>query len=171
MKNEMHDFAIEFRHTINSAADALAHITEEDSSASSGPDNWSPKQIVGHLIDSAANNHSRFVRAQLQDDLVFPGYEQEEWVALQRYDVESWQQLVELWRSYNLHLAHVMTQVSEEALTKPHTRHNFDQIAFQAVPQDQPSTLEFLMRDYVVHLKHHLSQIFGSLGAQASRLQ
>ena len=171
MKNRMDDFVIEFRRTINSAAEALAHLSEEDSSASPGPDKWSPKQVIGHLIDSAANNHSRFVRGQLQDGLVFPGYEQEEWISLQRYQDESWDQLVGLWRLYNLHLAHVMTQVSDEVLTKPHTSHNFDQIAFQAVPKDQPSTLEYLMRDYVVHLKHHLTQIFGSLGAQAARLQ
>ena len=167
----MRDFIIEFRRTVEAATDELMRISDADSGMAPEPGSWSPKQIIGHLIDSAANNHSRFVKAQFQDDLVFPGYEQEKWVALQRYEMESWLQLVELWRSYNLHLAHVMTQVSDEVLTKPHTRHNFDQIAFQAVPQDQPSTLEFLMRDYVVHLKHHLSQIFGSPGTQASRLQ
>lgn len=50
---------------------------------------WSPKQIIGHLIDSAANNHQRFVRAQFTDDLVFPGYEQEAWVEVQHYNDES----------------------------------------------------------------------------------
>ena len=49
---------------------------------------------LGHLIDSAVNNHARFVRAQLQDDLVFPGYDQDGWVRVQRYDERSWPALV-----------------------------------------------------------------------------
>jgi hypothetical protein len=49
------------------------------------PDRWSKKEILGHLIDSAANNHQRFVRAQGTPRLEFPGYEQEFWVATQAY--------------------------------------------------------------------------------------
>ena len=41
------------------------------------PGRWSAKELVGHLIDSASNNHQRFVRARWQDDLVFPGYAQD----------------------------------------------------------------------------------------------
>ena len=33
------------------------------------------QQVVGHLIDSASNNHQRFVRSLLQPSLDFPGYD------------------------------------------------------------------------------------------------
>jgi len=91
-------------------------ITESQSERPRAEDQWSSKQIIGHLIDSAANNHARFVLGQLKDDLVFPGYEQDRWVASQHYQEASWSQLVELWRAYNLHLAHVMSYVPKEKL-------------------------------------------------------
>jgi hypothetical protein len=160
MKN-MKEFLVEFRQTIDSAAADLAQLSENESAESAAPDKWSAKQVIGHLIDSAANNHARFVRAQLEEDLVFPGYEQEEWITLQKYQDESWTQLVGLWRLYNLHLAHLMEQVSNEALTKSRARHNLDQIAWKTVPREQPVTLEYFMRDYVGHLKNHLLQIPG----------
>src|SRR5688572_30758858 len=69
---------------------------------------WSPKELVGHLIDSAANNHQRFVRARWQEDLVFAGYEQERWVEAQGYQAARWRELVTLWQDYNRHLARVM---------------------------------------------------------------
>lgn len=45
------------------------------------------KQILGHLIDSAANNHQRMVRLQYNDKLDFPDYQQDNdlWIALQDY--------------------------------------------------------------------------------------
>ena len=36
---------------------------------------WSAKEEFGHLIDSAANNHQRIVRAQLEDTPSTPGYD------------------------------------------------------------------------------------------------
>jgi hypothetical protein len=131
-----------------------------------GEEGWSPKEIVGHLIDSAANNHGRFVRAQFTDDLVFEGYAQEEWVAAQNYRGASWPALVELWRLYNLHLAHVMEHARHEELARPRHPHSLDRIAWQLVDAREPATLEYLMRDYVGHLKHHLAQIFAP-GADA----
>jgi len=69
---------------------------------------WSPREIIGHLVDSASNNHQRFVRAQFQDDLVFSGYAQDDWVRAGRYQDASWEDLVALWRTFNLQLARVM---------------------------------------------------------------
>jgi hypothetical protein len=120
---------------------------------------WSPKEVIGHLIDSAANNHQRFVRAQLNDELSFLGYEQEDWVRVQGYNQEPWQQLVQLWKHYNLHLLHVMSLVPEQTRTKPRTTHNLDQIAWKTVAAKNPVTLEYFMRDYVAHMKNHLRQI------------
>ena len=40
-----------------------------------GPDKWTLKEMVAHLIDSASNNHQRFVRLQIGHEISFPGYE------------------------------------------------------------------------------------------------
>jgi hypothetical protein len=58
---------------------------------------WSRKQILGHLIDSASNNHQRFVRALLQDELRWPNYEQEGCVRVQRYQDMAWRDLAAFW--------------------------------------------------------------------------
>ena len=102
------------------------------------------------------------MRAQFTDDLVFTGYEQERWVAAQRYEAAPWPELVELWRLYNLHLARVIEAAPESARLRPRARHNLHEVAWQAVAQDQPATLEDFMRDYVGHLEHHLAQILGA---------
>lgn len=154
------EFLDDFRNTIVSATQRLRDLTEEQSGRKSSPDDWSPKETIGHLIDSAANNHQRFVRAQFTDDLVFPGYEQDQWVSSQKYRDESWPEVVQLWSSYNLHLVHVASAISEDVLTKPRLRHTLDQIAFNLVDKNDPATLEYLIRDYVDHLQHHLNQIF-----------
>ncbi|HEX8128734.1 MAG TPA: DinB family protein [Pyrinomonadaceae bacterium] len=150
----------DFRRTIETAAVRLYALGEAEARTPREAGAWTPKEIVGHLIDSAANNHGRFVRAQFTDDLAFPGYEQEEWVRVQRYNEASWPLLVELWKTYNLHLLHVMMCAPQETLQRPRARHTLDKIAWQTVDVNQPATLEYLMTDYVGHLKSHLRQIF-----------
>jgi hypothetical protein len=158
----METFTEDFRRTIGLSAERLLQLSASESQTPRAEDKWSPREIVGHLIDSAANNHQRFVRAQFTDDLVFSGYQQEEWVSLQQYHQESWDQLVQLWKHYNLHLLHVMQNTPSEQLTKLRTKHNLHELAWQPVAVDQPTTLEYFMRDYVGHLKHHLRQILGA---------
>src|ERR1044071_765104 len=87
--NGYEQFLSDFRDTILSATARLKDITEEQSRRGTSEDNWAPIQILGHLVDSAANNHQRFVRAQFTDDLVFPGYDQDEWISSQKYREES----------------------------------------------------------------------------------
>ena len=150
----------DFKQTIDSAAERLGQISETQSEVPRSEEGWSSKQIIGHLIDSATNNHARFVLAQLKDDLLFPGYEQNGWVRVQQYQNASWTQLIELWRAYNLHLLHIMSCTSKEKLSNLCTQHTLQTIAFQPVSEKKPVTLEYLMKDYVVHLKHHLGQVF-----------
>src|SRR5258708_6886352 len=76
---------------------------------------WSRKEILGHLIDSAANNHQRFVRLQIETTLALPSYRQPDWVRVQHYQERSWSDLVELWIAYNRHLAHVMRHANPQA--------------------------------------------------------
>jgi hypothetical protein len=119
---------------------------------------WSAKEILGHLIDSAAVNHQRFVRAQWQD-LVFAAYAQDDWVQAQKYQDAPWIELVALWREYNRHIARVMAAIPVEARTMAKRIHNLNEIASTPAPADQPATLDYLMNDYVQHLQHHLKQI------------
>ncbi len=99
------------------------------------------------------------MRARWQEDLVFAGYEQDAWVEAQRYQAAPWSELLDLWLSYNLHLARVMRATPESVRLRQHTRHNLDQLAWKPVAVEEPATLEYFMRDYVEHLKHHLRQI------------
>ena len=154
-----HDFLHEFEETIRGATARLQEISADESRTSSHGE-WSPKQVLGHLIDSAANNHQRFVRGQFTDHLEFPGYEQEQWVSAQKYNDEPWPAVIELWRAYNMHLLHVVSVIPHDVLTQPRDKHNLDQIAFNTVAHSAPATLEYLIRDYLDHLKHHLEQIW-----------
>jgi hypothetical protein len=104
---------------------------------------------MGHLIDSAANNHQRFVRGQLVDELVDPGYAQQGWVDSQRYAERPWVDVVELWAAYNRHLAHVIAAVPEARRAAP-----------IRIGGDAPMTLSEVALDYVAHIQHHLRQIF-----------
>lgn len=155
----MLDYAEDLRRTVVAAAHALAALTADEAARRPAPGKWSPKEVIGHLVDSAANNHQRFVRAQLQDDLIFPGYAQDAWVGVQQYQEAPWLQLVTLWRAYNLHIARVMEAVPDEQRLRPRRRHNLHELAWEAVPADQPATLDRFMRDYVGHLHHHLRQV------------
>lgn len=154
------EFLRDFHATVTGASMYLSAISEEESGRSQGPDKWTIKQILGHLIDSAANNHQRFVRAQFTADLVFPGYEQENWVNAQKYNDEPWEVLLQLWHFYNLHLAHVIAAIPEEKLMQARIHHNLDEIALNPVDKNDTTTLDYFVRDYLVHMKHHLDQIF-----------
>jgi DinB family protein len=143
---------------VETASTRLLAMPDEQASRPRAPGKWSPKEVIGHLVDSASHNHQRFVNAQLKDDLVFGGYEQDAFVRLQRYTDVPWRELVTLWRTYNLLIAHVVRGIPEEVRLRERARHNLDAIAFRTVPKETPATLEYLTRDYVVHLEHHLAQ-------------
>jgi len=144
MQNVIEDL----RRTIDSYYDRLALLTEDASAEPVSQGKWSPRELIGHLIDSASNNHQRFVRAQLDGPHTFPGYEQESWVTRQGYKDESWADLTALWKSYNLHLLHVMSRMSNDKLD-----------VLCTIAAGEPVTLRFIAEDYVSHLKHHLEQI------------
>lgn len=121
------------------------------------PDRWTIREVLGHLIDSAANNHQRFVRAQWTAPLVFPRYEQNEWVTCQNYEQSDWTGLIDLWVAYNRHLAHVIRNARKEALD-----------VSCRIGDYPPVTLRFLMQDYVVHMRHHLQKIAERVAATPS---
>ncbi|MEM7356185.1 MAG: DinB family protein [Acidobacteriota bacterium] len=151
--------AADLEQTVQDAAPGLRALTDTAAGRRPQPDKWSAKEILGHLIDSACNNHRRFVRAQIEPDLVFSGYAQNEWVESQQYREADWGELVRLWLAYNLHLTRIIAVISEETLTRQRPKHNLHQMAWQPVPEDEPATLAYFIRDYVGHLQHHLEQI------------
>ena len=148
----------ELRRAVEEAMPALLALGER-SGERRRPDSWSNREIIGHLIDSASNNHQRFIRGQLQDDLIFSGYAQDDWVKAGRYHDAPWEELVTLWRTFNLQIARVMEGIPDDVRLRQRVRHNLDQIGFETVPQSEPATLDQLMCDYVRHLEHHLAQI------------
>lgn len=109
-------------------------------------DRWSLKEIIGHLIDSASNNHQRFLRLQLTDRLQFPDYrkDNERWLRLERHNELAWSELLALWRSYNLLLAHIIRRLDPESL------------GHVWVAEEREATLAELASGYLTHLQEHL---------------
>jgi hypothetical protein len=113
-----------------------------------GPASWSPKQELGHLIDSAANNHIRFVRAALEAEYQGPGYRQDEWVKIHGYQDIPWDLLVTFWFQYNTLLAAMVERIPPQRLS-----------AICTIGDGKPVTLAFIIEDYVRHMQHHLDHI------------
>jgi uncharacterized damage-inducible protein DinB len=157
--------AIDLANAVDQALPALRALGDDVTGRRPVPGKWSPREIIGHLIDSASNNHQRFVRASFQDDLVFAGYDQEQWVARQQYQEARWEDLLTLWASFNRHLARVMAATPVEIRRLERRSHNFDRIAMRPVAAGSPATLEYFMEDYVLHLRHHLRQILNATAA------
>jgi hypothetical protein len=84
-----------------------------------------------------------------QPHLEFPGYRQDDWVDLQNWAAADWQEMIELWESYNKHIAFLIQNVDPQYLKNT-----------VSIEGAGPFTLEFIMPDYVEHLKHHVKQIF-----------
>jgi len=154
----MKPIALQFREIIDKAKPQFLQIPEARASAKPLPEKWSLKEIVGHMLDSAANNLQRFVRMQQSADIGKFSYDQEHWVASQHYQEESWQALVELWHSYNAHLAHVIEHVDPKTLG-----HICD------MGYAKPATLKFVIEDYVRHIQHHIDQILSNADPAARK--
>ena len=146
----MIELAAAIRDEVGRASARFSGWGEADVMQDRGVGKWVRKEILGHLIDSAANNHQRFVRAQLTSPFVGPGYDQQAWVSLHRYRERPWADLVALWVALNRHVAAVIESVPAEKLQTP-----------CIIGDHEPAPLEWWMRDYLRHLKHHLEQLEG----------
>ncbi|MEP7363793.1 MAG: DinB family protein [Acidobacteriota bacterium] len=137
------------RDTVNREFPILYAVPDEIASAPSAvPGAWNLKQELGHLLDSAANNHQRFVRATLHGPYEGPGYAQDDWVRLHAYEALPWLTLVDLWVHYNLFLAHLIDRIPDEALETP-----------CHIGTYEPNTLGFVIDDYVLHMQHHIDHL------------
>jgi uncharacterized damage-inducible protein DinB len=112
---------------------------------------WSKQEILGHLIDSAINNLQRFTEIEFGPK-PFPirRFAQRELVGANHYQQADLGEIFELRRALNRRIATVMAGQTPDTLKYEILLDN-----------SQLKTLEFLMRDYVRHLEHHLGQIFG----------
>jgi hypothetical protein len=139
-----------FEELLKTVPQRLVDLPDDAVAFKPTPNRWSKKEILGHLIDSAANNHQRFVRAQSNSRLEFPNYEQEFWVSTQSYATESWPDLVNLWLLLNRHLLHVVKMMPAAVLSN------------ECVIGGRPAvTLEALAADYLRHVDNHLAQLLG----------
>jgi hypothetical protein len=139
---------------VDSAEALLRQVSEEESRKPVLAGGWSRRKVLGHLIDSASNNHQRFVGASLQDSLEFPAYDQNHWVRVQAPEEASWSLLVALWANYNRYIAHVVAHLPPAKLNVP-----------CRIGTSEAVTLGFLAEDYLRHMLHHLGQI-GAAPAQ-----
>jgi hypothetical protein len=137
-----------FEEQISSTYQELTTISEERSRVPYREGGWSRKEILGHLIDSALNNHQRFVRASLDGKYSGPTYLQEAWVRMHGYGSMEWSRLLEHWQLQNELLSEVVKRIPENRWE-----------ATCAVGENAPVTLRFLVDDYLVHLRHHIDQI------------
>lgn len=113
-----------------------------------GANRWSKQEEFGHLLDSAANNHQRIVRIQLQENPALPGYDGDRWVELHRYQQREWTDLIVIWHSLNEQLLTAASAVADDAWQRTCT-----------IANSRPVTLAFVFEDYVHHMLHHLRHI------------
>jgi hypothetical protein len=142
---------------VEAAEPRLREVSETESAQPILAGGWSRKQVIGHLIDSASNNHQRFVRAALQTSLEFPGYDQSGNVLVQGVQDADWQLLVALWAAYNRYLAHVIARLPASKLE-----------TLCRIGTDDAVTLDFLATDYLTHLRHHLRQLGADLSQKTT---
>jgi hypothetical protein len=154
----MEHVGAELSRIVDAAEVFLRQVSEEESDRPVLPGGWSRKQVLGHLIDSASNNHQRFVRAALADALEFPGYDTPACVRIQAVESAAWPMLVDLWTSYNRYLVHVIGHLPAA---------NLDVVC--SIGSNAPVSLRYLVEDYVHHLAHHLHQIGVSSSASVQQ--
>ena len=135
---------------IDRESPALRAIAEEAAATPLREGAWSCKQELGHLIDSATNNHVRFVRGSLEPELHGPSYDGDGWVALHGYAERPWISLIEFWERYNRFLVELVARIPEDRLETP-----------CSIGSGAPVTLGFVVEDYIAHMQHHLDHILG----------
>lgn len=139
-----------FEQRLKAADERLSGLGESRAAEAFRPGGWLRKELLGHLLDSAANNHQRFVRAALDGRYEGPSYRQESWVRLHGYGELPWEALLASWRDHNATLARIVARIDEESLQAP-----------CKIGSDPEVTLQFVIEDYLRHMDHHVAQIVG----------
>jgi hypothetical protein len=152
MKEELKKVIDRLQEHINIVPSKFLKYSEDELRRKPSPSKWSKKELLGHLVDSAANNHHRFIKIQFMPSPFFvEGYAQNDWVRIQNYNEKDSEQLVNLWKVYNEHILFIMQNTPDQNLD---IKLNAEQ------PFENADTLFFLIKDYVDHMDHHFKQIF-----------
>jgi len=142
------DLAHLLEEAVSAAAAQLRSVSDATAAEKPSPDQWSRKEELGHLIDSATNNHVRFVRACLESGYRGPSYDGNGWVSVHAYREMSWPDLIDFWQRYNQFLAQLITRIPESALE-----------ATCVVGEHPPMKLREQIADYERHMQHHIEHI------------
>jgi len=150
MNNNFSSITSGISEVIESWESRLIHLRTETITIKRNKQNRTIKQILGHLIDSASNNHQRMVRLQYNTELIFPDYRQnnDRWIAIQDYQESNWINLVQLWKFFNLHIIQVIQSVDKDKLKN--YWHDFE---------GTKVTLEQMINGYLGHLNLHMMEI------------
>lgn len=138
---------VRFEYIIDNIPPFLREIDEVTFSLKPDPGRWSKKEIIGHLIDSAVNNHQRFVRTQFENVPVII-YDQNKWNSHSYYQTRDGHQLIDFWVAYNKQLIELIRQLPPDCMDRKLYNGGLE-----------PVTLLYVITDYVSHLEHHLRQI------------
>jgi hypothetical protein len=141
----MHSITSELNSIINQYLEGLRGVSEDKLSFKPGPGKWSKKEIIGHLIDSAQNNIRRFIVAQYED-IPYIVYDQDKWVAISDYQQYDTSRLILLWELINRHIVMILDNTPTD-------------ISQRNCQTQDLHTIEWLARDYIKHLLHHLHQV------------
>jgi hypothetical protein len=144
------DLSLFLTQTIKRELPNLLAFDDQRASIPRASGKWSAKEELGHLIDSAANNHLRFVNAAIGPEFKGAGYAQEDWVRMHGYKAMQWQSITHFWFAYNTFLAGLVSRIAQDRL---------ETLCY--IGQNKPVTLRFVIEDYILHMQHHIDQLLG----------
>ncbi|HFK5526058.1 TPA: DinB family protein [Elizabethkingia anophelis] len=124
-------------------------ISEDEWVYKASREKWSRKEILGHLCDSAFTNIRRFVVTQYKENENIV-YDQDEWVKAQNYQNIPAAEVINLWKSLNYQIVHIVENIPDEVLQRT---------CDTSKTTPEILTLEVLIKGYVDHLHHHLKTI------------
>jgi DinB family protein len=136
------------RHLLDTEPSQLSKLSDAKAALRPSPEKWSPKEELGHLLDSAANNHLRIIRTLFEDRPAMPSYQQQRWVQVHGYQQRDWRELIDTWAALNRQLLAAAASVPDSDWTRTCTIASYEAM-----------TLSFLLEDYVAHMSHHLAHI------------
>lgn len=124
-------------------------ISEDEWVYKASSEKWSRKEILGHLCDSAFTNIRRFVVTQYKENENIV-YDQDEWVKAQNYQNIHAAEVINLWKSLNYQIVHIVENIPDEVLQRT---------CDTSKTTPEILTLEVLIKGYIDHLHHHLKTI------------
>jgi uncharacterized damage-inducible protein DinB len=137
------------KNIVDQQLEAFAKISDDEWSYKYSSEKWSKKEILGHLCDSALTNIRRFIITQYKENENIV-YDQDFWVKAQNYQNIPIQNTIDFWKSLNLQIVNIVENISDEKLKRT---------CDMTKTKSQIFTLEYIIKDYIHHLQHHLKAI------------